>query len=145
LLIALLVLMSVQGFAGESAPPKDSQQAYQQLLSVRCFAFGGFGFAGIKSQGELCFRMVASSTNALPLFRATLQHGTTEAQLYALCGIRHLAPGACDTAAAPVITANKKVTEMIGCELISEHASNTVVRIKSGSYESYLASEKDKQ
>src|SRR5262249_42320651 len=134
-----------RGFAGEPIAPKDPQQAYQQLLSIKSFAFGGVGYAGTTSQGELCFRALASSTNALQMFRAALTKGTTAGQLYALCGLRRLAPKDFDTAASPIIAANKTVTEWQGCLVCGQQASNIVARIKSGSYDSYIMPEKNKQ
>src|SRR2546427_821043 len=83
-LIASLALLVGQCFAAvSSAPPQTPQQAYEQLRSIKCFAFGGVGYAGTTSKGEVAFRAVAASTNGLQLLTTTLTNGTVEAKLYA--------------------------------------------------------------
>ena len=62
------------------------KQAYDQLLSVQFFAFGGVGFAGTTSEGEKAFRAVAASTNALELFTAVLEHGNTPGESNTVSG-----------------------------------------------------------
>jgi hypothetical protein len=80
---------------------------------------------------------LAASTNGLPLFQAALTNGTTEAKLYALIGIWHLAPQQFDAAAAPIIAANPPVGFRIGDIGMLVGASNIVMQIKRGSYEDY--------
>jgi len=144
LFIALFVLVLVRSFAGDTTHPESAQQAYEQLISVKIFAFGGVGYAGITSEGELCVREIASSTNGLKMFRSALAKGTTAAQLYALCGIRRCASSEFDAAAAPVVTANRKVSTMAGCIMSEVSASNIVNHIKNGSYNLYFT-DKDKR
>jgi len=119
---------------GEQTP----QQAYEQLSSVRCFAFGGVGYAGTISEGERAFRAVLASPNAARLFRAALTNGTSEAQLYALCGLRRLERETFDRHAARILAANPSVRTMSGCMQTDERASNVVARIGSGQYDLWL-------
>ena len=114
------------------------QQAYEQLLTVRRFAFGGVGYAGVTSQGEIAYRAIAGSTNALALFSATFTNGNAQAKLYALCGIRRFAPGTFDAHACSLIVANPQVETMSGCIVRHEFATNVVARISSGSYDIYF-------
>ena len=126
-------------FAADSnqpAPP--SRQVYEQFRSIKTFALGGVGPLGAMSDEEQCFRTIAVSSNALQLFATTLTNGTTEARLYALCGIRHLAPETFAAHTAAVMAANKRVTIMEGCWLSRERTSNVVIRIKEGFYDHHF-------
>lgn len=142
--IALLISIALPSFASEPASPEDVQQAYQRLIKVDCFAFGGVGEGAETSQGELSFRIVASSTNALPMFRAALTNGTPEAQVYALCGIWHFAPNEFNAALEPILCPNPKVEEMAGCFIRHEHLIDAVARIRKGNYDRYLSPKKEK-
>ncbi len=128
------LLLATPTSAGEQTP----QQAYEQLLSVRVFAFGGVGYAGTTSEGERAFHAMLASPNAARLFRAALTNGTSEAQLYALCGLRRLERGAFDRHSARILAANPSVRTMSGCIQTDERASNVVARIGSGHYDLWL-------
>ena len=114
------------------------QQAYEQLLSVPCFAFGGVGYAGTPSDGERAFHTILASPNAARLFRAALTNGTSEAQLYALCALRRLERETFDHHSARIMAANPSVRTMSGCMQTDERASNVVARIGSGQYDLWL-------
>jgi hypothetical protein len=126
-------------FAADSTEhPQPSQQVYEQFRSIKTFAFGGVGPLGSMSDGEQCFHTIAISSNALELFTTALTNGTTEARLYALCGIRHLAPQTFDAHTAAVMAANKRITIMEGCFVSRERTSNVVIRIKEGFYDRHF-------
>ena len=118
--------------------PASPRQAYEQLLTVKRFAFGGVGYAGVTSQGEIAYRVIAGSTNALALFSATFTNGNAQAKLYALCGVRQFAPGTFDAHARSLIVANPQVETMCGCVIHHEFATNVIARISSGFYEVYF-------
>jgi len=132
------------GSHGSAAEPVTSSggptanEAYQQLLSTKFFAFGGVGFAGTTSEGERAFHAIAASTNALELFTAVLAQGNTQSQLYALCGIRRLAPEKFDVLAKAIVVANPKVSTMAGCVGRDDRASNVVAHIAGGLYDLYI-------
>jgi hypothetical protein len=129
-------------FAAESDPPPEQRtvrEAHQQLLSTKVFAFGGVGFAGTTSEAEKAFHIVAAGTNALELFTALLRNGSSEAQMYGLCGIRSLVPQSFDSKARPIVSANLKVNTMSGCLLADERASNVVARIAAGAYDLHIS------
>src|SRR6185369_1082070 len=133
------LLCQCHSFAADStARPQPSGQVYEQFRSIKTFAFGGVGPLGSVSDGEQCFRTIAGSSNGLQLFTTVLTHGTTEARLYALCGIRHLAPQMFDAQAAALMGANKRANIMEGCFLSREPTSNVVVRIKEGFYDRHF-------
>ena len=120
---------------GEKLTP---EQAYQHLLSAEFFAFGPVFLGGITSDGERAFRAILTSTNALQLFRAASTHTNAVANLYALCGIRKLAPATFDAQAKRLIAANPEVIHMAGCKRSQLHAKYLVEWIASGSYDNFL-------
>ena len=62
------VSLDVSGQPFRLPDPPTPEHAYEQLLAVRCFAFGGVGYAGVTSGGEIAYRAIAGSTNAVALF-----------------------------------------------------------------------------
>lgn len=118
--------------------PLARPQPTNELRSVDRFAFGGVGIAGVPSQGELAFREMLARTNALPCFEGILTSGTTEAKLYALCGIRRLSPQELSRHAQIIASSDLMVTTMSGCIVESERAATVVNRIRTGSYDHYM-------
>ena len=137
---ALAALLGSAAFCqhGRAAQAPSPEQAYQQLLSVGRFAFGGVGYAGTTSEGEIAYRAIAASTNALQLFSAALTNGNPQAKLYALCGIRGIAPREFAEHARVVMDSTPQVQTMQGCIVDREATSNVVARIASGSYDLYI-------
>jgi hypothetical protein len=82
-------------------------------------------------------RTLAASTNGLPFFKAALTNGTAEARLYALVGIRHLAPEQFDALAAPLVASNPLVKLRVGDTTMIMSASNVVGQVKKGWYEEF--------
>jgi hypothetical protein len=141
---ALSVVIAITTSAQPLRPPDPPtpQQAYEELLSVRRFAFGGVGYAGVTSRGEIAYCAIAASTNALKLYSAVLTNGNAQAKLYALCGIRQFAPVTFDEWAKPLVAENPQVETMHGCIVSQEHATDVVARIKNGTYDIYLKTAK---
>jgi hypothetical protein len=138
LIVTLLVLFPVgRAFGSGPSGSNSVQNAYAQLLNVNCFAFGGVGYAGITSPGEVAFHAVLESPNALELFEAILSSGTGEAKMYALCGVRRLNKKAFDDSAKALKEADPKVKTMSGCLATEENASVVIQRIADGTYDSY--------
>ena len=137
----LLVLFSVEsGYCAEPLPQTTNsiQQAYEELLAAKYFAFGGVGYAGSTSPGERAFRAVLASTNALELFSSTLAKGTDAGKLYALCGIRSLNKISFDDSAKLLKKADPIVPTMSGCFASSEKASSLIQQIANGTYDIHL-------
>ena len=125
--LAVLSLVScVPTRAADNPPPLDK---------AKSFAFGGVGVAGTISSSELSFREVMNSANALKRFHAILESGTNEAKLYALCGIRALDPGACDSAAAALIKSDPQVETISGCMIGHQGAAGVIKNIRDGRYD----------
>jgi hypothetical protein len=132
--------------AADSAGPakarpslEDADRAYEILLEVHIFVFGGVGFAGSISEGEKAFRTVLASTKALSLFRKTVAKGSNEAKLYAICGIRHLDKRSFDGASKALVVANPEITTMAGCFVGHEKASTIVKRIADGFHDTDIS------
>jgi len=146
-LIISLALAVCQSPAAEPGASPILQQAYDQLVSVRFFAFGEVSKAWslprvcATSPGERAFNTLVASTNGLPLFKAAVTNGTTEAKLYALIGIRHWDPEQFDAFAAPIIATNPRVGFQMGDVGMLMRASNIVAQIKKGSFEDYCPPE----
>ena len=118
------------------------EQAYWRLLTVEEFCFGGAGFGAVTTEGEIAYRSIAGSTNVLVLFSAALTNGTPEAKMYALCGIRQIAPSKFELHARPLWLSNPKVKVVFTCDFFEENATNVIAWIRSGRYERYLKSPK---
>ena len=121
----------------EKPSPAAVQEAYEHLLAVKEFAFGGVGFAGTTSAGEKAYRTVFASTNALALFQSALAKGSNEAKLYALAAIRHLDKKSFDAGAKALLAANPEVRTMSGCIVNHEKAEAVVKRIAGGLYDGW--------
>ena len=70
-----------------------------RLMSTTTFALGQVGFIGQTSEGERRYRTVLQSEDALKTFKLILvsPDASTEARLYAACGIHQLIPVDFDT------------------------------------------------
>src|SRR5437016_4792524 len=106
--LAALSLVSSEVMGQRSHPPSPPtpEQAYGRLLTIKEFCFGGAGFGAVTTEGEIAYRSIADSTNPLALFSAALTNGTAEAQMYALCGIRQIAPSKFESHARPLWLSN---------------------------------------
>jgi hypothetical protein len=147
-LIAALGLISLNGlgqpFRLPDPPPSPStpQQAYEQLLTVQNFTFGGSYASGYGSQGERACVLIAESTNAIALFSATVTNGNAQAKMYALCGIRQVAPKMFDAYANPLRLANPVVDTTFGDQIRHTAATNIIDKISKGSYDIYFKKQK---
>jgi hypothetical protein len=74
--------------------------------------------------------VIIGRSNALEVLSNVVTNGTPEAKLYALCGIRDLAPEIFEDTAKPLLISNPKVEVMRGCFFWQERASNVVARIR---------------
>jgi hypothetical protein len=137
--ITLLFNGSLNSFANNKQIPYTPETAYQKLLTVKQFAFGGVGVSGTTSQGELAFRAVLSSPNALQLFKTAFSQGTNECKLYALCGIRKFDAHLFDQYSKELIQSNPTVTTIGGCIIAPQDAQSVVRNISAGNYDRYIS------
>ena len=131
LFLLLVAALSISGLLR-------ADDAVKKLASVRDFAFGGVGVAGITSQGELAFRKVAGGKSAVADFAALLESGNAAARCYALTGLHVLAP---DLFAQEIKRYEKdktSVSTVSGCMIMSLPMSSVVANITAGRYDSYV-------
>lgn len=95
----------------------DQDAAAHRLNSVRIFAFGGVGFAGTPSQGEVAYNAILSAPkgHAIDLLLHAWQAGTPEAKAYALTGMKHLSDYQFHQLATEARTSKQSVITMHGC------------------------------
>jgi hypothetical protein len=133
------VVIPIMSFADQASDSAKTQEAYQKLFSCHIFAFGGTGFAGTISAEEKAFHTIAASGNGAEVFSKLLEKGTSEAQMYALCGIRKLTPDKLTAASNSFRPADAAVSTMSGCILSKLYTSNVVKLITGGSYDLHMA------
>jgi len=116
------------------------EQSVQGIAHVDYFAFGGVGYAGSTSKGELYFRriMLESPDHALAVFEELYRTGNLQAKSYALVGIRALKPSRFKELYEGILTAKGDVATMQGCMVGSEHFGDIARQIDKGLYDPWL-------
>jgi len=106
-----------------SMPAQDipAVTSLHRLEKTGVFAFGGVGFVGRISQGELEYRSILSqpAPEALEQFETVYKTGNPQARSYALVGIKKLSPARFQELYATVSSSNEKVSTMEGCVVSS--------------------------
>jgi len=118
-------------------PSMSTNSPIETLLQIRTFAFGGVGYAGIRSPGEVAFRAIITNKNASEVFSAVLTNGTTEGKLYAFTAVRKLSQGKFEPEATH-LDPNATVVTRSGCFIRQEKASEVLARIRAGSYDTFI-------
>ena len=110
------------------------EQSVQRLAHVGVFAFGGVGFAGSTSQGELDFRRIKLEPPdaALAAFEKVYATGNLQAKSYALVGIHSLKLKRFKELYAALSPSNGDVTTMRGCIVLSERFRDIARQIDKG-------------
>jgi hypothetical protein len=114
--------------------------AVQSISKTGIFAFGGVGFAGKTSQGEIDFRIIESQppTVALEDFEKVFATGDAAAKCYALVGIRQLDRKRFNELMQSLQDSQQNVMTMQGCILQKQKLADVVKTIDAGSYDGYL-------
>ena len=119
----------------------EEDAAAHRLQSVHIFAFGGVGFAGIPSQGEVAYHSVlaAPKGRAIELLLHAWNAGTPEAKAYALTGMKALSDYQFQQLAAQARTSKHPVLTMHGCLVskttLAQIAADLLATESSGSIE----------
>jgi hypothetical protein len=126
------------------------EMAMSYLTSVDLFAPGGWGFCCARvSRPTVAVLFVAMQTNAVELFSNIVTNGHAEAKLYALCGIRKVAPDAFDAFARSAATSAgwtalsfipeiSAVQTASGCSRWPDSPSRVIETIRRGEYDHYF-------
>lgn len=134
-LIAILILLSGIALGGESS-------AVKELEKTRFFAFGGIGFAGATSDGEIAFHTILNSDSAEADFLRLLNTGNPQAKCYALLGLRLKNRPVFNDQARPFTTSRQEVQTCSGCIIMKPHMSSVLARIQRGDYDKTASSKK---
>jgi hypothetical protein len=114
--------------------------AVNRISKVGVFAFGGVGFIGKISQGEIDFRVIQAQPPALALsiFEEMFANGSPAAKSYALAGIRQFDPDRSKQLLASLHGSTEKVMIMQGCIIEDRPLIEIAKAIDSGSYDDQL-------
>lgn len=103
--------------------------AMKRLNTVKTFAFGGVGIAGMTSKGETDFKVVFSQPQpiALAAFEKLYATGNPQAKSYALFGIKKLSPNRFKELLKTAKASTDKVQVMRGC-IISQESLREIAK-----------------
>ena len=134
------LLLALLCSAGYAQNPLAS--AVKSISNTGVFAFGGVGFIGRISQGEIDFRVIQSQPAAVALasFEEIYTSGDTEAKSYALVGIRKLDGKRYKELLQSLEGSQVKVFTMEGCVIEKRNLEDVAKSIDSGGYDGYLKS-----
>ena len=104
------------------------------------FAFGGVGFIGKISQGEIDFRAIQSQPAAVALasFETVFSTGDSAAKSYALAGIRQLDRERFKEILPSLEGSQEMVLTMEGCIMERRRLVDIAKAIDAGSYDDWL-------
>jgi hypothetical protein len=132
---ALLVLI-----CGVASAQDALSTAVKSMTKTGVFAFGGVGFVGKISQGELDFRVIQSQPPAVALasFEKIYATGDAAAKIYALAGIRQLDHGRFELLLQSLEGSQETVFTMQGCIMEKRRLGEIAKAIDAGNYDSWL-------
>ena len=135
-LASWFVILLVFALQAGAVTGEDASAAVRRLSTVGMFAFGGVGFAGRTSEGELDFRQVYAQPPevALAAFEKVYAEGTLPAKAYALVAIRELSPNRFRELLTPLAKSGDKVQTAHGCVISREPVSAVARQIAAGDY-----------
>jgi hypothetical protein len=122
---------------GVAAPAEDSvDAAVSRLSTVERFAFGGTGYAGVTSKGELDFKVVLSQPRpaALTAFERLFATGNPQGKSYALSGVKKLNPEKFKELLASASASTEQVEVMRGCIVSHESLREVAKQIDRGEF-----------
>ena len=127
----LLLLCGGTVLAGQSL-----DSAVKRLSTVGIFAFGGVGYGGVTSKGEIDFTIVLAQPQpvALAAFEKLYTTGNPQGKSYALSGIRKLDPSRFKRLLASAEASNDKVEVMRGCVITHELLRDVARQIDLGKF-----------
>jgi hypothetical protein len=123
--------------ASSSLPESPVEALVKDLSNIEVFAFGGVGYAGQTSKGEIEFQGIASlpASVALTAFENLYATGNSQAKSYALFGIRKLNPARFKELLKSVHASREEVTVMRGCVISTESLRDVAGQIDAGKWD----------
>ena len=119
------------------APAQDAlSAAVKNMRDLGVFAFGGVGFAGKISQGEIDFRVIQTQPApvALASFEKVFATGDPAAKSYALAGIRQLDGNRFRELLQSLSGSQERVLTMQGCIVEKRKLVDVAKAIDAGNY-----------
>ncbi|MDB6173692.1 MAG: hypothetical protein JWL59_3003 [Chthoniobacteraceae bacterium] len=127
-IFTLLTLFSSFALASDRA-------AIEKLDGIEVFAFGGVGFAGTTSEGEIAFKQVFKSASAESDFLELLKTGNAQSRCYALVGLRLKNRLLFDEQVKSFTSSKQEVQTCAGCIMMKLPMSSVVASIERGNYD----------
>lgn len=122
-------------------PAQDAaSMAFKQMAVVNQFAFGGVGYSGATSKGEIAFRAILRQPRARALadFEKLYATGNAQAKAYALAGIRDLAPMRFAALQRSLASSDITVEVMSGCIADHENLRKLAADLAAGKYDAIM-------
>jgi hypothetical protein len=128
----LLTSASVTVFA------QQEEQALERLENVAVFAFGGVGYAGTTSKGELAFRILMHQAKEVSLTQLSKLYtdGNPQAKAYALAGLHKLDRERFNQFSATLPNSTVKIES--GCLVSTEPLASIAKEIASGAFDKQI-------
>jgi len=123
------------------APAQEAlSTAAKNLTNIGVFAFGGVGFVGKISQGEVDFRAIQSQPAAVALssFETIYATGDPAGKSYALAGIRQLDRNRFKEILLSLDGSQQELFTMEGCIMERRRLVDVAKAIDAGSYDDWL-------
>jgi hypothetical protein len=136
-IVKYLVVTSLLLRGGTGVAQSQADAAEELFSNVQTFAFGGVGYAGQTSAGEIDFRavLVLPKPDALAAFERLYATGSPEAKAYALSGIRKLNPQRFQDLLAVARESKDRVAVMRGCIMTEESLRVVAKKIDRGDWD----------
>lgn len=106
----------------------------ERLAKVKMFAFGGVGFASIRTQGETDYEQIMSRPARQETLERLFKTGTPEAKSYALVGLYNLNRTRFSELAAPLHSSKADVMTAHGCIIHKTTLGAVIQSIEAGAY-----------
>ncbi len=133
--VALFLLFAGVGHAQKTLP-----DAVKGIATLKVFAFGGIGYAGETSEGEVDFRVIIAQPPkiALDTFERLYSTDNPQSKSYALAGIRKLDKGEFNRLRLLLQSSRVKVQIEEGC-IVSVHSLQDISdRLNAGDYDFWM-------
>ncbi len=134
LILVLALGLVCQNLAG-SERPKSTDEPVDALKKASLFCIGGFGYAGTISPGEKALRELMKRTDAKSALIKLLDEATPEGQMYALAGLKTIAPAEFKARLKAYRTRSGQVRTARGCIVTDEPVSQVVKEVEAGQFD----------
>jgi hypothetical protein len=136
----VLVILLLSLTCGAAAP-SPSTDPVEELMHARSFCMGCEAFAGRIISGDDAFMAVLKRKTAAPDLQRAFEHGTREAKMYALAGLREIDPPRFESDFATLRTGYGSITVVLteNPPSILRRSADEVLRdIRAGRYRGHV-------